>query len=204
MSPNGLGAVRADVTHYFQVHEARSLTEKGRVLCQSPGLWALMLYRFGRSMRARRSAAGKLGRIFYAVSFQLVHRLTRIYLPLDAEVSERVWLGGHGPIIMSPLSKVGPGCALYGGTTLGVAGRGEHRGAPRLEANVTVCPGASIIGPISVPEGVVVGPNSVVTRKVEGSSTWFGTPARAAHGAPRFLPSRRLTHVPFARSTYET
>jgi len=204
MSPNGLSAVRADVAHYFQVHEARNLAAKANVLCQSPGLWALMLYRFGRSMRGRASAGGRLGRILYAVGYQFMYRLTRVYLPLDAEVSERVWLGGHGPIIVSPLAKVGPGCALYGGTTLGVAGRGENRGAPCLEADVTVCPGASIIGLIAVPAGVVVGPNSIVTRKVEGGSTWFGVPARAANGPHRFLPSRRLKLLPFSRSPYAT
>ncbi|MFL5346964.1 MAG: hypothetical protein ACJ8AT_19445 [Hyalangium sp.] len=202
MSPKGLSAARADVTHYFHVHEARSLAAKARVLCQSPGLWALVLYRLGRSWRGHPSAGARLGRILYAVSYQLMYRITRIYLPLDAEVGERVWLGAHGPIIVSRLARVGPGCALYGGTTLGVAGRGERRGAPQLEANVTVCPGASIIGPTAVPEGVVVGPNSVVTRKVEGGSTWFGVPARATHGSPRFLPSRRLAQVPFSGSPY--
>jgi serine O-acetyltransferase len=204
VSPNGLSAVRADVSHYFDVHEARSVAQKANVLCQSRGLWALMLYRLGRSVRGRPSAGARLGRILYAVGYQLMYRITRVYLPLDAELGERVWLGSHGPIIVSPLAKVGPGCSLHGGTTLGLAGRGEKRGAPRLEANVTVCPGASIIGPIAVPTGVVVGPNSVVTRKVEGSSTWLGVPARAATRPPRFLPSRRLTQVPLLRSTNES
>jgi serine O-acetyltransferase len=204
MGINGLSAVRADVSHYFHVHEAGSLADKALVLCKSPGLWALMLYRFGRAMRGRPSPGGKLGRILYAAGYQLMYRLTRVYLPLDAEIGERVWFGSHGPIIVSPMAKVGPDCTLHGGTTLGVAGRGENRGAPRLEANVTVCPGASIIGPIAVPPGVVVGPNSVVTRKVEGSNTWLGVPARAATRTLRFVPSRRLTQVPLLRSTYET
>jgi serine O-acetyltransferase len=204
MSPNALSSVRADVAHYFHVHDTRSLAAKARLLCTSRGLWALLLYRFGRSVRGRTSVGARLGRILYAVSYQLVHRLTRICLPLEVDVGERVWLGSHGPIIVSPQSSVGPGCALYGGTTLGVAGRGENRGAPRLDANVTVCPGASIIGPILVPAGVVVGPNTVVTRKVEGGSTWLGVPARAADGAARFLPSRRMTQVPFQGSTHET
>jgi serine O-acetyltransferase len=204
MRPNGLSAVRADVVHYFEVHGARGRAEKARVLCEARGLWALMLYRFGRSMRGSPSAGARLGRVFYAVGYQLVYRLTRIWLPLDAEVGERVWLGSHGPIIVSPQSSVGSGCTLYGGTTLGVAGRGENRGAPRLDANVTVCPGASIIGPIAVPAGVVVGPNTVVTRKVEGGSTWLGVPARAAGGPSRFLPSRRLTQEPFHGSTHES
>jgi len=204
MSPNGLSAVRADLAHYFDVHDAHGLAAKARVLCTSNGLWALMLYRFGRSMRGRPSVGARLGRLLYAASYQLVHRLTRICLPLEVEVGERVWLGSHGPIILSPQSSLGPGCSLYGGTTLGVAGRGENRGAPRLDANVTVCPGASIIGPIVVPAGVVVGPNTVVTRKVEGGSTWLGVPARAAASPARLLPSRRLTQVPFQGSTHES
>lgn len=204
MSPSGLNAVRADVAHYFAVHEARSLAAKARVLCQSPGLWALALHRFGRSLRDRPSVGARLGRILYAVSYQLVYRLTRIYLPLGAEIGERVWLGAHGPIIVSPHAKVGPGCSLFGGTSLGVAGRGAQRGAPQLEANVIVCPGALIIGPTAVPAGVVVGPNSVVTRKVEGGSTWLGVPARASHGSSRFIPTRRLTPVPFPGSPNET
>ncbi len=203
MKPNGLSAVRADVAHYFNVHDARSLAEKARVLCESRGLWALMLYRFGRSVRGRSSVGARLGRVLYAVGYQLVYRLTRIWLPLDVEVGERVWLGSHGPIIVSPQSSIGPGCALYGGTTLGVAGRGGNRGAPRLDANVTVCPGASVIGPIAVPAGVVVGPNTVVTRRVEGGSTWIGVPAAAADGPLRFLPSRRLAHELFQGSTHE-
>lgn len=202
MGPNGLSAARADVAHYFEVHGARSLAAKARVLCESRGLWALLLHRFGRSVRGRPSVGARLGHLLYAVGYQLVYRLTRIWLPLEVELGERVWLGSHGPIIVSPQSRVGSGCALYGGTTLGVAGRGENRGAPRLEANVTVCPGASIIGPLVVPTGVVVGPNTVVTRTVEGGSTWFGVPARAANGPPRFLPSRRLTQSPLQESPH--
>jgi serine O-acetyltransferase len=204
MNSNGLSAVRADVAHYFNMHGARSLAAKAQVLCTSRGLWALMLYRFGRSVRGRSSVSARLGHILYLVSYQLVHRITRIWLPLEVEVGERVWLGSHGPIIISPQSAIGPGCALYGGVTLGVAGRGENRGAPRLDANVTVCPGASIIGPVAVPAGVVVGPNTVVTRKVAGSSTWLGVPARAAGGGRCLLPSRRLAQPSDQGDTYET
>lgn len=204
MSSNGLSAVRTDLAHYFNVHGARSLAAKAQVLCTSRGLWALMLYRFGRSVRGRPSVGARLGRILYSVSYELVHRLTRIWLPLEVEVGERVWLGSHGPIIISPQAAVGPGCALYGGVTLGVAGRGENRGAPRLDVNVTVCPGASIVGPVAVPAGVVVGPNTVVTRRVTGGFTWLGVPARAAGGAPCLLPSRRLAQKPGQGDMYET
>jgi len=56
-------------------------------LVKAAGTYALPA---GRSVRSRPSAGAKLGRLLYTVSFQLMYRLTRIYLPFDAEVGERV------------------------------------------------------------------------------------------------------------------
>lgn len=62
---------------------------------------------------------------------------------------------------------------IYQGVTLGE----KNKGYPVVENNVTIFPGAKVIGHINIGEGAVIGANSVVLDDVPEKSVVAGVPA---------------------------
>jgi len=103
----------------------------------------------------------------------------------------------HGMgLAISGEARVGRGCILFQHVTLGMGIDPETRrpGAPSLERNVHVGPGATLIGPITVGEGSKVMAGAVLTRSVPpGSLVETPTPEvrpRKSDGPPlRAVPA---------------
>jgi len=105
----------------------------------------------------------------------------------------------HGfGLAISHAAKVGPACILFHNVTLGMGidPKTRESGAPTLEANVHVGPGATLIGPITVgagskimagvtlthsvpPGSVVAAPEPEVRRRAEAPSLSTAEPQRA-------------------------
>ena len=69
-------------------------------------------------------------------------------------------------------------CNLSQGVTIGIGGRGERRGVPRVGDRVYFGPGAKVFGPIVVGDDVAIGANSVVNRDVPPRAVAVGVPFR--------------------------
>src|SRR5262249_20694207 len=67
---------------------------------------------------------------------------------------------------------VGPGCILFQNVTLGMGIDPVTRksGAPTVEANVHLMPGATLLGPITIGEGSKVMAGAVLTESVPADS----------------------------------
>jgi serine O-acetyltransferase len=79
----------------------------------------------------------------------------------------------HGMgLAISHAARVARGCILFQNVTLGMGIDPTTRrtGAPTLERNVHVGPGATLIGPITIGEGSKVMAGAVVTRSVPPGS----------------------------------
>ena len=188
--PAGWQAIREDFALYARVHQARSRWAKARMLLTAKPLWALAVYRFGRAAQATRGPMRRPLQATYAALFHVVHRLSKVSMPLGVHVEEGVWLGSAGPIILSPGSRLREGAALHGGNTLGIGGRPGARGVPHLGRGATLSPGAAVIGPIELPDATVIGPNTVVTRSLPHGGPWLGAPAKPFEGdAAQLLPA---------------
>jgi serine acetyltransferase len=81
----------------------------------------------------------------------------------------------HGPkgIIVNEFSTIGENCKIFHQVTIG-----EKNGkAPTIGDNVTIYPGAKIVGGITVGNNAVIGPNSVVVKDVPDNAVVSGIPA---------------------------
>lgn len=77
-------------------------------------------------------------------------------------------------IVIGKKAVIGDNCTLYHQVTLGK----KNGGYPTIGNNVTLYPGAKILGNICVGEGAVIGAGAVVTKDVEPHTVMAGIPAR--------------------------
>jgi serine O-acetyltransferase len=182
--PAGWAAVRADVQHYCRLYGARTLWQRILLPLRAPALLSLAAYRYGRWMGRNPSP---LHRMLCALSFEAARRLSGVLLEPWSEIGEGVWIASCAPVFVG--ARVGAGSAIHAGVTLGLGGGGAAgaRGIPTIGEGAILCPGASITGPVHVPAGAVVGPNSVVSRSLSRGGAWLGIPARPWPGLPELL-----------------
>lgn len=89
----------------------------------------------------------------------------------------------HGQIVVDGISRVGSGCVLAPGITIGL--RAGNLDGPRIGRDVNVGTGSRVIGPVAVGDRVHIGANAVVVSDIPAHATAVGAPAVAR-------PRRRL------------
>ena len=172
-------ALAGDIHRYRVLQKNPGLGPCLRLWLYTPGLWILVLYRFGRFLdRAGRRRAWVRPA---AVAFHLVYfaaaLLTGIDLPLDVEAGPGLYIGHWGGITVHPSTVLGRDCNISQGVTIGEGGRGR-RGVPVIGDRVYIGPGAKIFGPITVGSDAAVGANTVVLEDVPDMAVVGGVPAR--------------------------
>jgi serine O-acetyltransferase len=141
------------------------------------GVAALALHRAALRLRARRVPALPL------VLTRLAQHRYGVDIDLRAKLAPGVTIvHGYG-LVIGANSVVGHGCTLFHGVTLGnrlskAVGSMRTDGCPTLEADVVVCAGAKILGPVTVGAGSVIVANAVVTEDVPARSVVVGNPGR--------------------------
>ncbi|HEX7054853.1 MAG TPA: serine acetyltransferase [Burkholderiales bacterium] len=143
------------------------------------GFWASAVYRASRAFvaAAPQGALQTAARALAAAAQKLVEILTGICLPRECEIGPGLYLPSFGGIILSH-GPIGENCTIEHGVTLGMAGRGEERGAPSIGDRVFIGAHSMIVGRISVGDDAVIFPGSIVTRSVPPRALVMGHPAR--------------------------
>lgn len=72
---------------------------------------------------------------------------------------------GLNGIIINPYSIVGTNCTIYHQVTLGDDGK-YYKNAPIIGDNVTIGPGAKILGKVKIGNNTTIGANAVVVEDV--------------------------------------
>lgn len=72
--------------------------------------------------------------------------------------------------------EIGEDCLIFNDVTLGTAG--QRPGMPKLGNNVTIYPGARILGGVVIGDNTVIGANCVVIRDVPPNSVMLTPPGR--------------------------
>ena len=152
------------------------------------GLWAMVLYRFGRWRYDIRWRWLRMPFSFiYKALKPIIEILTGIELPCEATLGRRCRIDHFGGIVISGDAVFGDDCVIRNGVTVGLKYTGQ-RGAPIVGNRVDIGAGAKILGPIRIGDDVAIGANAVVLVDVPSDSIAVGVPARV-------LPRRALDPV---------
>lgn len=161
-------------------YKSYSTTSVFVLLCTQQGLWALFVYRFFNAIyKSHLPKIIKRSLLFLSVVPQkIIEILTGITLPYSSNIGEGLYIGHHSGIIINANATIGKGCNISQGVTVGVSGRGEHRGVPIIGDEVYIGVNAVIVGNITIGHRSVVGANSLVTKDVPEGVTVVGVPAK--------------------------
>lgn len=113
----------------------------------------------------------------------LKFRIYRLGLTLGFAIPRNVFGPGlsiahRGPIVVNMDAKVGENCRISHCVTIGTSPSSVNL-APRIGNNVFIGPGAVIVGPIEIADGIAIGANSYVDKSfIEQGITIAGVPAR--------------------------
>jgi serine O-acetyltransferase len=128
------------------------------------GVWALWSHRVAHALH--RARIPFLPRLLS----QLARLLTGIEIHPGATIGHRLFIDHGAGVVIGETATIGDDVVLYHGVTLGSLGwRGGVDGTkrhPSLGNGVTVCVGASVLGPVDIGDGVVIGAHAVVASDV--------------------------------------
>lgn len=168
-------AYQADIRRYSEMSKRPPLVD----FLIAQGLWALLQYRLAHAVYRSRLPGWfkKILLAFFMLWQKWIEVVAGICLPYAAEIGPGFYIGHFGHIILHPDVVVGANCNIAQGVTLGISGRGEHRGAPVIGERVYIGANATVAGKIRVGSDVVIGANSLVNRDVPDHCTVVGVPA---------------------------
>lgn len=96
-------------------------------------------------------------------------------------ISEQTIFPHPQNIVIGEGVKIGDNCMIYQDVTLG-----QKEGLyPDIGNNVTIFPGAKVIGGVAIGDNVVVGANSVVIKDIPANSVVAGVPAKVIDSKER-------------------
>lgn len=144
-----------------------------------PGFRAVATQRFGVWCQGVRFMPARvlLNRV-YAAMYRYIRNHYGIEVSYTVTLGRRVVIEHHSGIVIHGYSKIGDGCILRQGVTLGVKTIARPYDAPTLARGVDVGAGAKILGPVQIGEGAKIGANAVVLCDVPAGATAVGIPAR--------------------------
>lgn len=153
------------------------------------GLWAMLVYRFGRW---RYHIPTRILRLPFSIAYKILKLgsqvMTGIDLPCEATVGRRFTIEHFSDIIVSGDAVFGDDCRIRNGVTVGLK-RTSERGSPVIGDRVDIGTGAKVLGSITIGDDVSIGANAVVTKDVPANSIAVGVPAVIKPKAPRDIPA---------------
>lgn len=142
-----------------------------------PGLWVMVVYRFGRW---RYNIRPRLLRLPFSFMYKwmkiMMQIMTGIELPCETTIGRRFRIDHFSGIIISGDAVIGDDVIVRNGVTIGLKHTGE-RGSPVIGNRVDIGAGAKILGNITIGDDVIIGANAVVIKDVPPNSLAVGIPA---------------------------
>jgi serine O-acetyltransferase len=139
-------------------------------------VWALATYRLGRWADTQRGPRRwLLGRLYW-LAYRVVETLTGISMTKGVELGPGCHIHHFGPIVIHDRARIGAGCTLRHGVTIG----DRHPGGPTpvLGDDVELGAYAQVLGGVRVGDGARIGAMSVVLQDVPPGGVAVGNPAR--------------------------
>ncbi len=180
---NKKSRLKEDIIRLYNLQEHTNMRNKLYTIWRSPGFYAVITYRFGNWLFRR-------PKWFYFLlmpfNLYLQHRMKAKWGIMIAEAAD---IGGgfvvmHQGGIFIPWNLVaGKNLTIHHDVTFGST-YGARKGTPVLGDDVTVAPGAKILGKIHVGNNVKIGPNVVLTKDVPDNSVVQAGEARIFNPSP--------------------
>ena len=175
---------------WMQLQEDWSVHERDST---RPGFRAVAVHRFGNYVRnywlmKRRSRF--LGRLLWSLYQSLYRRVRNRYgieVYHTTKLGRRVVFGHQNGIVIHPNAEIGDDCLIRQNVTIGAVTDARSHEAPKLGSGVRVGCGAVIVGNVTIGDGAIIGPNTVIMSNVPP-------------GARVFAESPRVMPLPAARS----
>jgi serine O-acetyltransferase len=178
---------KQDIARY---KKHRSHTPVAILFLTEQGLWALLPYRMASALyRPHVPFVMKIPLLALAAVQKFIEIVVGITIPYQASIGPGLYIGHFGNIVLSPEAVLGHTCNLSQGVTIGVSGRGERRGVPKIGNRVYIAANAVVAGKIVIGDDVVIAANSLVIADVPAHTTVMGVPAQVvnAHGSEDYL-----------------
>lgn len=150
------------------------------ILCH-PGWQALVLHRIARRLWEQKIP------LFPRLISHLGRFLTGIEIHPGAQIGKGLSIDGGMGVAIGETAIVGDYCYLYQDVTLGGTGKQYCKRHPTLGNNVTVGPGAKILGNIKIGNRAVVSAAAVVLTDVPADCTVSGIPARIVKNSNKLI-----------------
>jgi serine O-acetyltransferase len=182
-SPDGraFATMRHDLRRFFALDgsgEDPGLFEKLRILVDTPGLHAVLVYRFGswihRSIRFRPLRYPL--KLAYYVLQKMCVILWGIFIDVRARIGPGLYIGHFGGVIIGPI-EMGQDCNVGHQVTIGRRADGVP-GLPVIGSRVWIGMGSVLFGSIRIGDGVTIAPCTVVGRSVPARFAVSGNPMR--------------------------
>jgi serine O-acetyltransferase len=164
-----------DETGYWKADRALYPAGKSAWI-DEPGMWAVAVYRFGRSARTRSGLPGFVARRAHRLLHLLMRVTVNIELPVTAQIGPGLRIYHQSGITLGGDVVIGARCRMRQGVTIGVRERGGL--PPRLGDDVFLGAYAQVIGDITVGDGATVGSMSLVLKDVAPGTAVGGVPAK--------------------------
>lgn len=165
----------ADIDRYVVLRQRHWLL----LLLTQQGLWAIGEYRFGYWVRndVRIPLLRQLLKFISFVWHKVIEITTGIGIASEARIGKGLYIGHFGEIFVNDDVVMGENCNLSQGVTIGLGGRREKRGCPKIGDRVFIGPGAKLFGAIEIGNDVAIGANAVVTKDLPDNAVAVGVPA---------------------------
>jgi serine O-acetyltransferase len=173
----GMNRLREDIETVFEKDPAaRSYIE---VLLCYPGLHALWIHRVSHWLWTIEMHLA--ARILSHVS----RFLTGVEIHPGARIGRRVFIDHGMGVVVGETTEIGDDVLIYKGVVLGGTSPEKKKRHPTIGDHVVLGTGATVLGPISIGEGVRIGAGSVVINSVPQGSTVVGIPGRVVQDGLR-------------------
>jgi serine O-acetyltransferase len=161
--------VKQDILRVYSMAHGSRL-RKWLTCYRTPGLHAVVLYRFG-SWLLRQALPMKV--FLKPVYVFLNHRMMikwGIQIDNESQIGEGFLIFHYGGIFVGEDTVIGKNVSISHNVTIGRSGEGKRRGAPVIGDNVYIAPGANVSGKVRIGDNVRIGANAVIFRDIPENS----------------------------------
>jgi serine O-acetyltransferase len=174
--------IKTDISRYFQIHSSTgqaNLREKVRIFLFDECLHAVLDYRVHFWVYHNLNNV-IFRKMFTAITLPIsfwYKSVRGIKIHYNAEIEKGFFVGHSGGVLIGPIS-IGENCSIAHNVTIGIGGRGDDRGLPKIGNNVWIGTMSVIFGKIEVGNNTTILPGTVLSKSIPDKVTVGGNPGR--------------------------